>query len=69
MISIESEYRASPQDVASLLESLAGGLRRGCVAVGARSAKVGPELSVDAELSPSTGILRITVDLGASGEG
>ena len=68
MISIESEYRASRDDVARLLESLAGGLRRGRVAVGTRSAKVGTELSVDAELSPSPGVLRITIDLGESGE-
>jgi hypothetical protein len=68
MISIESEYRASRNDVAMLLESLAGGLRRGTVAVGARSAVVGAELSVDAELCPSTGVLRITVDLGVTGE-
>lgn len=66
MISVESEYRASRQDVAGLLEALAGGLRRGRVTVGARSAPVGGELNVDAELSPSTGALRITVDLGAS---
>ena len=65
MISVESEYRASRQDVADLLESLAGGLRRGLVTVGVRSTPVGDELSVDAELSPSTGTLRITVDLGA----
>jgi amphi-Trp domain-containing protein len=63
MISIESEYRATRQDVAALLESLAEGLRSGRVVVGARAVEVGGELSVDAELSPSTGILRITVDL------
>ena len=65
MISVESEYRASRQDVASLLEALAGGLRRGRVSVGARSVPVGRELAVDAELSPSTGLLRITIDLDA----
>jgi hypothetical protein len=69
MICIESEYRATRNDVAIVLESLAGGLRRGRVAVGTRSAAVGAELNVDAELSPSTGVLRITVDLGESGKG
>lgn len=68
MICIESEYRATRQDVAGLLESLAGGLRRGRVSVGARAAQVGDELSVDVELSLSSGTLRITVDLGATRE-
>ena len=64
MLSVESEYRASRQDVADLLESFAAGLRWGRVTVGAWSAPVGDELCIDAELSPSKGTLRITVDLG-----